>query len=98
MKRLTPQQESAAHRALFALHRMHWKEGGEKARPRVVRKLKAQILTLVGADGPCYMLDPDLWSLYSDCHKDRYGFRPRGSLSVTWCEQELKDWADRGAL
>jgi hypothetical protein len=38
-----------------------------------------QLLTLLGPDVQCFMVDTDLWQEYSDWFKDAYGHRPFGA-------------------
>ena len=47
-----------------------------------------QLVALLGEDVPCYEVDCDLWSTFSDIWKDRNGTRPYGSYS----RQYVKDW------
>lgn len=39
----------------------------------------------------CCVTDPDLWSMFSDLHKDAHGFRPRGGH---WTAAEVRDDLD----
>jgi hypothetical protein len=41
----------------------------------------AELLTLLGPDADCHLVDTDLWSAFSDAHKDDVGFRPRSPRS-----------------
>lgn len=51
----------------------------------------AELTALLGPDAPCYAVDTDLWSLFSDLHKDDVGIRPRSGYTVP----EVKAWIDR---
>ena len=44
-----------------------------------------------GKDAPCWTIDQDTWSLYSDLYKDDHGFRPRGELT----RAQVQDWITR---
>lgn len=37
-----------------------------------------QLMGVLGEDAPCYEVDCDLWSVYSDVFKSQHNFRPRG--------------------
>lgn len=88
------QRRAQAERILDRLFKVMWADSARDThRPRIIRKYQAQILTLVGADGPCYLVDPDLWQLFSDCYKDDHGIRPRGDYTTTHCSDWLADRA-----
>lgn len=51
----------------------------------------SELAALLGPDAPCYAVDTDLWSLFSDLHKDEVGVRPRNRYTVA----EVKEWIER---
>lgn len=51
----------------------------------------AELAALLGPDAPCHTVDTDLWSLFSDLHKDEVGVRPKSAYTVS----EVKAWIDR---
>lgn len=54
----------------------------------------ATVLDLVaelGPDAHCAEVDCDLFGFYSDCYKDRNGFRPRGHVT----RKQVQEWMER---
>jgi hypothetical protein len=52
----------------------------------------AEAIAHLGADADCRLIDPELWTLYSDLHKDDHGIRPRPALIT---RAEAQAWIDK---
>lgn len=50
------------------------------------------LVALLGPDAHCNQVDCSTWSLFSDCHKDRAGFRPRTYYSLAQVNELLERW------
>jgi len=49
------------------------------------------LMRLLGEDAHCNFVDRDLWSSFSDCYKERSGFRPRFHQT----RQQVQDYFDQ---
>lgn len=66
----------------------------EAVSARVAYEASVEVLVnLLGAEVCCSRVDSNLWSHFSDWHKDVRGFRPKSSYTVT----EVNHWIERQA-
>lgn len=56
-----------------------------------------QLLALLGPDAACNLVDEDLFSAFSDCHKDAVGFRPRFHISREGVQRWFKRYQEEEA-
>lgn len=67
--------------------------GDESARDEACKRYEAIVAELedhLGPNAHCADVDCDLYGFYSDCYKDRNGFRPRGFVT----RKEVLEWLD----
>jgi len=54
-----------------------------------------ELVRLLGNNVPCWEVDCDLWSYFSDYYKDTNGFRPKERLTVEEVQTWIKHQSER---
>jgi hypothetical protein len=72
-----------------------WGQNQEPAPAAVAAKVEydatvTELCELLGPNAHCAQVDSDLFSMFSDAHKDVYNFRPRHHVTLL----EVRQWLD----
>lgn len=81
--------QKAADAALDAMYLCAWGSPERVDALAIYNGHVEALVGLLGAEAPCYDVDPDLYQFFYDAYENEYGYKPRGSRIT---REEAKAW------